>query len=304
MTISKKNSLIAFVAIGLLISIYFIFFSGTYFSESKNEYVVSIPHYGPLITTQSINVKYTGNIAVGFLPESKIGKIKSGKKVVLFDKENYALPLGGEVRSIERAKDNSYKVVILVPKGTKTDLLGNILAIIKREEIGTKRLPNTALQRDENGELYVWRAIQNKNSDRFSIEKTPIQILFKNEKYFVEAGQAIGSKDFVILNPDNTLAEEKTYEFEVETFTAPLHNPIKQAWIDYKLNKDRKQQAELKQIAENCANGVVSPSAVDPNSIQAGDNSSNNGSSCGSPFQGTDPFLIFQDMIQQYQESP
>lgn len=306
MKFSKKFLPIVFIAIALILATYKLLSDAPYTSSvfKKTEYEISIPHYGPLILTQEIDVTFTGNVATGYLPQSDMDQITKNKKVILFDKQGYALPLGGEVRSIRPQENDTSKIVILIPKGTQTELLNDKLSIIKREEIGTKRLPNYVLQRSEDGNFYVWRATQEADNATFKIKKTPIKILLRNEKYFVEAGRQIGSRDYVVINPDNALSEEKSYNFKIVDFNAPLHNPIKQAWIDLKLKNDREQQAILIQAAEDCANGVAKQDSIDINDVKTGDSSSADGSgsssSCGSPFQGTDPFLIFQNMINEH----
>lgn len=277
-------------------------FKSTAFSIQKSKaYEIARPHYGPLVELQEVELTYIANIANAFLPLNIAEKISTYQKVVLYDKENTALPLGGEVLKITEVEGKA-KVVILLPRGTKTEYLSNKANIIIRDNIGVGRLPLSALQH-EDGQHFIWRTLGKnlKNTEETKIttsfEKVMIAPPLKNNAYFVEQENKINPADFIVLTPDKDITENKDYDVTIVDFKAPLHNPIKQAWIDLEIQKLKDQRAEMKEAIANCQAGTV-------DNPQGGETSNAGGggkpvSSCGSSFDTTDPFVIFQNLINQ-----
>ena len=266
----------------------------------SSKYLASTPHYGPLIQMQEIKVVFDDDFAVGTLSVDAAKNIAKNQKVILYDKDGYVLPLGGKVIEIQN-NEETRKITIQLPQDTNTPLLFNNLDIITLETIASKRLPRSAYikeyDEDGNESIYVWRATLDKNNNTYTLEKLYIDLGLTVLDYFEESGYKIHSYDLIILNPDSKIEENTPYNLKVTKLNLPLHNPIKQAWVDFEINRLNKQQADLNERAENCGNKKAS---LNDNSTPAtGAASTPDGESCSTNFEGTDPFAIFNSLINK-----
>lgn len=269
------------------------------------DYLAAVPSFGPLIKTQEITVTYQGDTATGTLTDDQAAPIQRGQAVILYDKEGFTLPLGGKVERIQPLEGitQGYNIHITLPEGTQTQYLLTEPDIIIQETTASKRLPLTAIQTDEDGISYIWIASpKSKDSDKkttkMGIRRQNIKAGLSDTLYFEEAGHIIEAFDFVLLNPDSKIRANREYNIFMTDINAPLHNPIRQAWIDYELYKLEKQQAELTQIAEDCRNGKGSPRTAQQGDVTLPDGSTTpSAGSCGNTSGGTDPFTIFNAII-------
>jgi hypothetical protein len=293
--------LLTFIVLGALF-----FRSDSMLTESNpqeivtNQYLVATPHYGPLTQTQEIRVAFDQDQAVGTLSNETAQNIKQNQKVILYDKEGYILPLGGKVESI-LTNNGKKRITIKLPLGTNTALLATDLDIITLETIASKRLPRSAYIQDNANDktsTYVWIAkLSTKNKDSaniYTLEKLEIDLGLTVLDYFEESGYKIHSSDLVVLNPDSKIKENIPYSLKVTKLNLPLHNPIKQAWVDFEINRLNKQQAELTERAENCGKAATGNITA-----TSGANSLPQSESCGTDFDGTDPFAIFNSLINR-----
>lgn len=255
---------------------------------------VAQPSHGPFIELMNVDVSFTGNIGSAIISKNQAQLIKRRQKVILYDKNSIILPVGGEVRTFKDIGDG-VKISIFTPKGTKTELLKNQVSIITREINNKKRLPKTAIQINENGQPYVWRAQKMDEHNGYAVEKIFIDVSLENGTLFVEQGSAISSKDLIVTNPDDEISEDGKYQVNVINLDFPLHNPIKQAWVDFELNQLKQEQVALQKQADECGTDKAK-------NAQAGDVStsiSSNSGSCGAGTLSTDPFVIFQNLTGQ-----
>lgn len=255
----------------------------------KSDYLAAIPSFGPLVQTQTITVQYQDDIATGLLPPEQAAKIKEKQPVILYDQEGYTLPLGGTVTTIQPEAGQT-KITISLPEKTNTEFLAPQVNVITLETIASKRLPLAALQKDNNGEYYVWLAYADENAGVRRVKRLSIKPGLSDSFYFEEDGHVIDTYDLIILNPDDKISSDSKYDIFITEMPAPLHNPIKQAWIDFELYRLQKEQDDLTEQAANCRNGL-NLETLQPAPATGG------GSSCG--FTGTtggapiDPFQIF-----------
>lgn len=293
---------IASIALIVIVIISLCFFVAKNEENVHKIYEVARPHYGPLVKLKEVELQYIGNIANSFLSTDESKSISVGQKVVLYNGEEETLPLGAKVIAV-KPDEKQTKIIISLPFGTKTDLLNEKANIITYEEIAAKRLPLSALQRGEDGSLYVWRVgkkedqshlQENSEPSDVSFEKILIKDITENEDYFVEPSSLIKPMDFIVLNPDDKLDNDKNYQAQIEEFKAPLHNPIKQAWVDLELKKLADQREKDKQAYLDCI-------ARNAPKLQGGEMSNADGasssSSCGSSFNPNNPFEIFQNLL-------
>lgn len=251
-------------------------------------YSAAQPSHGPFIKLMNVEVSFTGNIGSAIIHEDQAQFVKRRQKVVLYDQEGNTLPVGGEVRSLKNASSKT-KVTIFTPVGTKTDLLKRQVSIITNEINNRKRLPISALQFDDD-QAHVWRA-KKAEEDKYKIEKVVINIAFENETLFVTESTYLSSKDFIIINPGKNLSDGKKYKINIIDLDLPLHNPIKQAWVDFEMNLLKQEQVDLQKTADECGKAKTG----DANNA----NSTSGGNSCGTDIQSTDPFVIFQNLTGQ-----
>ena len=236
-------------------------------TKQEADYLAIHPHFGPLVQTQKIKVTFDDekDLATGSLNSEDLEKIRTKQKVVLYDREDITLPLGGEVSHIDKTTNT---ITITLPEGTNTSYLAAELDIIIRETVGSKRLPLSALQTDKNGETYVWIAKQNEEQNQFQVQRQTITKGLHDSNYFEEDGHTIQAYDLVILNPNKKIRSDKNYNVVFTEFSAPLHNPIHQAWVDYEVYRLEEEQRIMAKQAEDCFNGVSAPAI--PDSPEAG----------------------------------
>jgi len=261
------------------------------------DYVASLPTFGPLIRTQPIQVEYQIDQALATLPNDQAEEIEIGQPVILFDNEEYILPLGGAVNNIEE-NDQETTITVKLPEGTHIEYLSPHMEVITMETMAAKRVPMSALQKSKTDQDYVWIVDESEDgTPKATLKRAYVDVGLKNEDFFIEGGDDIESFTYVVLNPDDNIEPDKEYSILKTEISGPLHNPIRQAWIDYELFRLDAQQAELTQIAEDCRNGrkslVLSPGAL---TLEDG---TQTGSGCGqttvSP--ALQQFQIFNSLV-------
>ena len=290
--------------------------------DNNVEYLAAPVHSGPLIQVMDITVSYTAtNTAQAITTKKHADQIQIKQDVILYDKDGYILPLGGQVNAISPIPndDNNATITITLPDGTNTDLLSTTQGIITTETLPVRRLPFTALQYDEQGKSYIWRialetlengtpdtdthtnATHEKTLKRFYLDITTAQ---KGDSYFT-APYKINTHDLIILNPKNNTRSGKVYKVAAVDMNAPITNPIKEAWNQYQ-NYVQAQNKKAHDIAlYNCQNGIPTvqegdiSTAQGPQNVantQNGTNGGNNGGACGGGLSLNDPAAIFRQL--------
>lgn len=254
----------------------------------KSKYTAINPNYGPIVTTESIKVTYGEDVAFATVPEEIVDKIKIEQKVILLDKEDYVLPLGGKVTAID-----GQKVTIKLPEGTETTLLNDRLFVMTNVFHNVKRIPLSAVTQNEDGTPVVW--IATPNDKGYDVFQQPVSndTSAQNEA-LIQVNHRVSIDNLVIINPNDKLSEDYQYTIDIVEFNAPLHDPIRQAWIDYELYRLDEQQQRMIKAAENCRTGGKPPTEGD----MSAENSSTS-ASCGDPILPTDPMEIFQEILRR-----
>lgn len=323
MKLLHKNFLTLF-GIALLIGVIYLAFSRNTPSshvppivkikEVPADYLAAPPHFGPLVQRQTISVEFINNIASGTLdPAADIKTIRIGQDVILYDKAERTLPLGGSVTAIN-TEDN--EITMTLPEDTVTEKLLDRVDIITLETSASKRLPLSVLQTDDNSEHYVWIAVKKDDEEnKYQLRRQVINKGLSDHNYFEENGYVLKSDSLVILDPDTNIKTDVLYDIKITKLNAPLHNPIKQAWIDYELYRLAKSQEQLLEIAEACDNGTYkSPQSDEPTKGDAsvpggtingscgggtgscGGGNAVGGGSCGN-LSADDPLYIFNSLL-------
>lgn len=277
-----------------------------------SNYIAVNPSFGPLIVTVNLPVTFEEEQATGFIPNNKPEnndqRISVGQDVVLYDRNDFPQPLGGKVSKINN-QEEQVQIVVDLPKGTDTSLLSPYVDIITLETKASKRLPKTAIMRDENDQAFVWRAFPDfEFEDAYKLSRLDINVGRGDQDFFEEAGFKIKSDDLVIVNPNDEIKAEVAYTLNVSELNAYLHNPIRQAWITLELDRLEEQQIRMIREAEECAaRAQIANADQEPQLGSQTTTNSNQSSSCAGgavfeDYEGTDPFLIFQNLIHEFQQ--
>ena len=275
-------------------------------AQKEADYLAAAVSFGPLVQTQEISVEYDNekDSADGFLTLQEAKAVKARQDVILYDEDGNTLPLGGHVETIKTIDEFTVKVTISLPNETNTQYLLKQPEIIILETTASKRLPLSALQQDKTGGEYIWTARPQENKTTYKITRRYIEKRLFDKDYF-EIGREIGVYDLVLLNPNQKTRSDKSYNILVTELNAPLHNPIRQAWIDYDLYRLEKQQEQMIQAAENCRKGInADGSPVVSKGSCGGGGGETTGNSCGGSAStscggGTaDPLAIFNSLLE------
>lgn len=252
---------------------------------TKFRFTAINPNYGPIVTTEPINVQYGDDVAFTTVSDNLVDKLRTGQQVILLDKENYVLPLGGEVTAIE-----DRKITVKLPEGTTTELLNDRLFVMTNVFKNVKRIPLSAIMQNENGIPFVWIAYS--SGDGYEVFPQPVSndTSAQNEE-LIQANHKISIDDLVITNPNEQISSDYRYTIDVIEFEAPLHDPIKQAWIDYELYRLDEQQKRMIKAAMDCKHRV----GPVVEGIMSTDASTS--TSCGGHGLPTDPMDIFREIL-------
>ncbi len=275
----------------------------TQISENTNsDYLAANLSSGPLIQTQEIHVTFSEDSATGSLKLEDPEKIKTGQAVILYDKDGIVMPLGGVISKVQEESNNELLIKIDLPAGTNTDFLLTEPEIITLETNGSRRIPLSALQTEENGNSYIWIARADIEKKAYTVTRQYIEKGLSGNNFF-DPGYDIDTYALIILNPDKNIRSNRKYNIEIVELNAPLHNPTRQAWIDYDLYRLEKEQEELLKIAADCDKGLPPAPVSGDQSPLKGDENGNCGdttNSCGdSANDRTNPLAVFNALQKQ-----
>ena len=265
--------------------------------NAPTNYLAAPPHYGPLIVTMPAKATFKDQQGEIMLSGELAPHVSLYQNVILYNQDELILPLGGRIEKIEDGK-----AIMSLPEQTQTDLLSENVRVITFETIGSKRVPLTALQEDENGKLYVW-VLEEENNN---VRRYDLEIAQQDDNYFVEKAHDIRSRTHIIINPDNKIKAGKEYDIQKTTLNAPLHNPTKQAWIDFVRSNFEAEQEELRQRAQACRDGTLQEE-TDPKYGVAPDGSNVAEGACGLPAgyeEGMTPLDIFKSLTENPHPHP
>lgn len=226
-------------------------------SLEKADYIAVMPSSGILIFTQGLDVSFDeeNDIATGYLEESKAALLQNNMEVVLYDLEGVTLPIGGYVSAINK-EDGKFKVFIKLPDDTDESFLMPFVNIITNTPDVPQRLPLSALQKEGNsGQEYVWVTRKTDKKGKFRVEKIYIESGLANEQYF-NVSRNLNEGEFVVVDPDKNFKPDREYNIAMADLGAPASHPIRQAWVDYEMNRLEELRIELEQIYADCVNGI------------------------------------------------
>jgi|GEM_PF-4491989 len=226
---------------------------------SDSFYKAAKPKYGNFTQTYTAKAIFENVNDVGMIKISKqdISQIKQGQDVILYDQENNILPLAGNIQLIRPNKDGA-DILIKLPNDTDTSLLSENIEVITFQNKTMKLLPISAIQKDNEGQNYLWRV----NQDG-TLTKEPIEISHINHDYF-SADKNYDRDVQFIINPNESINENTSTEFETVRLDLPNYGPIYTAWLQYEQDRLAQNQLRMKQEAQDCANGITQNAQTTP----------------------------------------
>lgn len=187
-----------------------------YHSLDDISFKAGYPNVGPLITTVNASLD-PENQTIQFKKDTpQSHNIAKNNKVILLNKDGSI-----HLRDVEIGFIGETNAEGLITAGLSFDgalekeELGNIATIITKETFAVKRLPLSAVQKDESGETYVWHITpidENKSptifasADKLLLNKTYVNTALNDYRFF-EAPISIRTTDLVLLNPNDALKE-------------------------------------------------------------------------------------------------
>jgi len=240
------------------------------------------PTSGNFTQTQKINVVFDNkkDIAMATIKEMSVPAIEQNQNVILYDKENNVLPLGGKIAFIRKSKEE-LNILIALPQDTDTALLTNKAEIITMDAPALNLLPQKVLQQNDDGSNFIWIA-KKQDGDKYKFIKQPYNLIYSNDN-FIALSQSLKKDALVLINPNDNIDENKTYNANVKIFQTTRHNPIYLSWLEYIEQKRITDQAQMAQNLQDCID-KNSPKQQAPASDQpltSGASSSCGGSSGG-----------------------
>jgi hypothetical protein len=223
------------------------------------DYMAARPSSGPLIFVQGMNVSYeNGHHATGILLKEEAEKVRTGQDVVLYDQEGYTLPLGGQVSEIEPQGDKT-KITFHLPEGTNTDLLLNHVNIITGILPVPQRVPKSSVLMTKDAQSYIWVATPNRvsplnDNTTYTLDRRNVERRVADADY-VDIEVDLAEGELVVIEPDTKIKEGKKYEIFEVVLDAPIQNPIRQAYMDYKNFEYEEWLREAERLYQECLAG-------------------------------------------------
>lgn len=258
---------------------------------NKADYIISAENKGYLVKTIPITLQYLPNSWARSIVTPDIAeKLRMNLDAILYDKQNIVMPLGGKLRVIRPTDDGQYELAISLPLDTKTEFLSTDSRLIVTDAMNISRYPISALKKDINENYYVWTVKPTDDKGKYTTEKIWLGRPFIGDDYFAFGDASLMNKT-IIIEPDDKIKNNKTYDMALVQFDAPLKNPIKEAYKDYKDYMLNDKFDEMRKKADECRKGLTT---IDPNNPVNKPSTS----SCGAgPLPG--PNEIFQTILNK-----
>ena len=232
-------------------------------------YVAGHPSVGPLITTVNAKLDPINQIIQFSRNTPSSEKIALKNKVILMNKDGSIDLRDVEIGFIGETDQNGY-----ISAGLNFDCaldkeqLGDIATIITKETYALKRLPLSAVRKDENGDTYVWRVtpidkdkkpVIFSSADTLLLNKTAVDTTLNDNRFF-EAPISVMTTDLVILNPDDALQENTIIPtVSIQDINAPSGSILFEARMKAAIES---AAADIANSIENAAQCVADAQAI------------------------------------------
>lgn len=273
---------------------------------SSAMYHFSSSSQGALIRLIEIDITfYPNNWASAYITPEQSSEVRANQQVVLYDKFNNTMPIGGLVKML-REQGDKIELAIGLPNITDANLLSNKASIITYDVGASIRFPLESLQFDKNINPFVWTAEKTEKTGIYLAKKIWVDNPVMGTNGFIP-GRVVPKKSLVILNPDEKIKEGETYKMAQLPYEPAPRNPILQASFEY----ERARQKQIKVDLMNKYRDCISKSKKENAQLREitkslrPDKGSATSSSAGSCAQAAtidgkvDPMAIFNDILSR-----
>lgn len=218
---------------------------------AREYYTVGTPSNGPLWAVLPLKFSYIDEtIAIAPIPGIDPNTIKREQVVYLYDAYDKPMPFTAQVRQVIPSSETLEvpEIIIDLPsressvqevpflKDTKMQIEtpGLTLQPYRAElllsmEYNARRLPLSSLQKDAAGEPYIWIAQRHMDDPyRASLLKRAVYPRSAN-KDLMDMGKQVGTDEFVVLEPDDSLYEGAIITVDIGSFVVPTNTPLTEA---------------------------------------------------------------------------
>lgn len=190
---------------------------------NNNTYDISPASIGAVIKTQPIPIQFTSGISMTPLPITEAASIKTGMKVILYDKTKKIQQVLGNVTSIggtpSNMSDKVFVTIALMDMGIVPENIPVHGEIVIARDSSTARLPRESIVQDARGAPHVWEVHEEQDGTDIVYLKA-INVLISVEKY-VAIEIPYASTDLFVLNPDNALQDGQRINVRKMMYAGP-----------------------------------------------------------------------------------
>lgn len=190
--------------------------------QTPDKLTAVIPSTGPMARTVTLPSITGGPDGFRILIAPDIAaEITTGQDVVFFSLvDDRIYPVKGSVTNVDE-ENGQTKITITAPQAF-LDTAPTVRAHIIIVETVGKRVPLSALLRDQNDDYFVWKAVA-EGSGRFAIMHQKVSAGIIGDTY-VELGPEILMEDFVITNPHPAIQNGEVTDVLISKMNAPIHD--------------------------------------------------------------------------------
>lgn len=187
---------------------------------NNNTYQVSAPNKGRVNFTLSFPLSITGNAGLVLLPKDKAKGLAKDQYVLLYNKNNQALPIVGTISNIAETGDNvTLNIAVEDSPNATADQIARGEAIIDVLKYA-QRLPTSALVYHTDESAHVWEVTREAEGTRKTklrtLQDAPIVI---GDFFILPESEYISN--VYVLNPDDKLQNEQIIKTSDVLYQAP-----------------------------------------------------------------------------------
>jgi hypothetical protein len=219
-----------------------------------NTYDISPPSRANTIITQDVKIQHNDGL-FAVLTKDEAADIRTGQKVLLYDRNDNLLEALGVVRAIDLIDEPKNKITILLRlQDTATD--ANVAVrgrIVTQYNLASARLPHDAFVTGEEGKPYLWQTEENADGTT-SVHLREAVVTAAEKDFFVIDNT--GPRGDYVLNPDDKLRDGQTINVRRALYSGPLQNDVARVEDLIRTRKLDRQALAARKIAKSGATGA------------------------------------------------
>lgn len=232
----------------------------TPFKEAKpkinnNTYVISPPSIGTAIKTKSIPIHFVDGVSIMPFSPADAALMKTGTKIILYDKDNKLLSVLGEVTAVggtpHDTSDKIFTTVTLMDKGIVYENIPVRGDVVIERNPALSRLPPEAVVQDDKGQPHVWEV--HKQDDGTSVVYLKAINVPMTTDQFTGVEVPLGSSNVFVLNPDDALEDGQKINVSETLYAGPEYT------LDQTVQASMTQFQEMRRKALEQAQSKLEP---------------------------------------------